>query len=436
MRSSSTPRSLLFLPFLAALALAGLGCVSTRLPPISQAGAGFHPLPDERELWDESRGEEEKLLQKVQLYRDPLLESYLEGIVDRLNPRGMAANGEVRYRVRVIEDPTLNAFAYPHGSLYVHTGILARMENEDQLATVFGHEMTHVENRHMVRQQRTARNRAIGLTLAAVGALVLLEVAEIDAIDDGHWMRAANIDFFGEVIVDLGLQLAFVASVNGYGRQLETEADEGGFAKLEAAGYDLREAPVVYEKLYEERGDTRRAEAFFFGSHPRLTERIADSKRYLARRPAAPIAAADRDRTIFEKRIRPVVREDARLNLEAGRLALAEEELARVRSWMPDDPELPWLEARLWLLQSAEERDGERKRELRARAAEALHGLIRRDVDRPGPHRELGLLLYQDGDGKGACRELGHYLELEPEAEDAEKIEEYLAELRHDGQCR
>jgi predicted Zn-dependent protease len=225
---------------LASFAGSALGCVSTQLPPISRAGAAFHPLPDERELWEESRDEEERLLEKVQVYRDPLLESYLEGVVDQLNPRGMAANEEVRYRVRVIEDPTLNAFAYPHGSLYVHTGILARMENEDQLATVLGHEMTHVENRHMVRQQRTARNRAIGLTIAAVGALVLLEVAEIDAIDDGHWMRAAHLDFLGEVIVDLGLQLAFVASVNGYGRQLETEADEGSFAKLEAAGYDLR----------------------------------------------------------------------------------------------------------------------------------------------------------------------------------------------------
>jgi tetratricopeptide (TPR) repeat protein len=347
----------------------------------------------------------------------------------------MAANEEVRYRVRVILDPTLNAFAYPHGSLYVHTGILARMENEDQLATVLGHEMTHVENRHMVRQQRAARNRAVGLTIAAVGALVLLEIAEIDALDDGHWLAAAHIDFFGQVIVDLGLQLAYVAAVNGYGRQLETEADVGAFAKLEAAGYDLREAPVVYEKLYEERGDTRRAEAFFFGSHPRLKERIADSRQYLSGRPAPAVAAGARDRTIFERRIRPVVREDARLNLEAGRLALAEDELARVRIWFPDDPELPWLEARLWIRQSVEEGDPERKRELRARAAEALHGLIRRDVDRPGPHRELGLLLYEDGDGKGACRELKHYLELDPDAEDAVKIDEYLAELRQDGHC-
>jgi predicted Zn-dependent protease len=248
-------------------------------------------------------------------------------------------------------------------------------------------------------------------------------------------MRAANLDFFGEVIVDLGLQLAFVASVNGYGRALEGEADRGGFAKLEAAGYDLRQAPVVYEKLYEERGDSRRAEAFFFGSHPRLTERIEDSKGYLARRAAAAPPSTPRDPTIFEKRIRPVVRADARLNLEAGRLALAEEELAKVKLWMPGDPEIPWLEGRLRLKQAAAEQDPERRRELRAQAAVALHAVIRQDVDRPAPHRELGLLLFEDGDRKGACRELGHYLELDPDAEDAEEIGDHVQELRRDGDC-
>src|SRR5689334_20514083 len=109
-------------------------CATTQLPPISASGAGFKPLPDEQTLWEESREEEEQLLEKVSLYEDPLLESYLQGVVVRLTPRGMAENPEVHYRVRVVEDPTLNAFAYPHGAIYVHTGLLARIENEDQLA--------------------------------------------------------------------------------------------------------------------------------------------------------------------------------------------------------------------------------------------------------------------------------------------------------------
>ena len=68
---------------LATLAAFGLSCVSTHLPPISRSGPGFRPLSDERALWQESRDEEEKLLSGVQLYKDPLLEEYLEGVVAR-----------------------------------------------------------------------------------------------------------------------------------------------------------------------------------------------------------------------------------------------------------------------------------------------------------------------------------------------------------------
>jgi len=429
-------RTLARIAILASLALCGLSCATTQLPPISAAGAGFRPLADERELWEESRAEENQLLDHVKVYPDPLLESYLEGVVEHLNPRGMAANPEVRYRVRVIEDPTLNAFAYPHGSLYLHTGLLARMENEDQLATVLAHEMTHVENRHMVRYQRSARNRAIGLTIAAIGALVVLDVLEGDAIDDGHWVRAANLDFFGEVLVDLGLQLAYMASVNGYGRGLETEADEGGFLKVEAAGYDLAESPRVYEKLNEDRGDTRKAEAFFFGSHPRLGERIENSRRYVSSHAKAERPAGSRDASIFERRIRPVVRDDARLNLEAGRLALAEEELARVRRWMPDDPELPWLFGHLRQLQAAQESDPQRQEQLRAEAIDSLRTAVRLDVERPSPHRELGLLLYEEKDYRGACRELRHFLELASDGDDEEPIHDTVDQLQRDGHCR
>ena len=159
--------------FLAALALS-TACVTTRLPPISNAGSQFRPLEDELKLWELSRDEEKKLRDNVILYQDPLLEEYLEEVTAWLNPAEMAANPEIGYRVRVIEDPTLNAFTYSHGSIYVHTGLLARMENEDQLATVLGHEMTHVENRHMLRHRRSARNKQIGFGIGAVAAAVVL----------------------------------------------------------------------------------------------------------------------------------------------------------------------------------------------------------------------------------------------------------------------
>src|SRR5512140_2988900 len=90
-----------------------LYCAPTHVPPISSAGDAFKPDRDEVALWNESRAEEAKLRDKARIYQDPLLVNYLEGIVAGLNPPAMAANRAVSYRVTVLEDPSLNAFACP-----------------------------------------------------------------------------------------------------------------------------------------------------------------------------------------------------------------------------------------------------------------------------------------------------------------------------------
>ncbi len=420
---------------LATLLLFVVSCASTQLPPISSQGRSFAPLRDEQRLWEQSRAEEEKLLGEVKLYGDPGLEAYLDEVVGRLNPPAMASNQAVRYRVRVIEDPTLNAFAYPHGSIYVHTGLLARMEDEDELATVLGHEMTHVEYRHMLRYQRSEHNKAVGLSVAAITAAVILAVAEGDAVDHGHWATAEALDVFGHVLVDLGLQLAFQASVNGYGRGLEEEADMGGFGKLAAAGYDLHEAPKVYQALLEDQGDTRKAEAFFFGSHPRLSERIAVTKKYVAQHSDGKLSEDRADREdAFARHIRPVVRDDARLNIEMGRLELAEAELKRAREWMPSDPETHFLRGRLRLAQAAG-RSPEEAQGLRREAEDSFRKAIELDADRAAPHRELGLLLRDREDFRGACVQLRRYQKLAPDAEDGEEIGEVIAGLERGGGC-
>ena len=501
-----------------ALAVAGLlcvSCVTTQLPPVSAAGANFEPTSDELALWQDSRIEEESLRQAVALYDDPLLEDYLDGVAARLTPPGMAANRHIHYRVSVIEDPTLNAFAYPTGSLYVHTGLLARMENEDQLATVLGHEMSHVEYRHMLRYRRSAQNKQVALFTASIAAAVILANEEDYQWRHGDRGEARMIGIFGDLLVGLGLQLAFLAAVNGYGRDLELEADQGGFHKLEAAGYDLSQAPRLYEILLAgSSGDAGRAENYFFGSHPRLTERIESARTYVAShrppdaagdggevaiaaldgetaddaaagdatageemageemagaatggeatadgtgapRPAAPAGApmtgtAFAEATVppprpaaarsaaddeFQRRMAPVVRDDARLNLEAGRLDIAEEELARARVWLPGDPESEILLARLRLAQAVLAVDDEVRHSLRLEARDALREAIRLDADRALAHRDLGLLLYEDGDPRDACRELGFYLELSPDAEDADRIRDYILELTRIGAC-
>jgi predicted Zn-dependent protease len=409
-------------------------CATTKLPPISSTGAEFHPLDDEIELWARSREEEAKLRDNVDLYPDPLLEDYLAQVVAHLNPEAMAANPEIDYTVSVIAAPTLNAFAFPHGALYVHTGLLARMENEDQLATVLGHEMTHVENRHMVRQQRAARNKQLGFSAAAIAAAIVLASETGEAYDEGKYGKAARLDVLGNLLIGLGLQLAFIASVNGYGRDLEREADEGGFAKMAAAGYDIDEAPAIYQALLEDQGDSGDMEVFFFGSHPKLASRIESANVWIDEHGDEPRTARP-DPGDFDRRIRPVIRDDARLNLELGRLQLAESQLHRVRDLMPEDPEVHLLLGMLELKKADNVKDEVLRREMRDRAAGAYREAIRLSPERPAPHRELGLLAYGDEDFETACVQFRQYVELDPHAEDVARIRDYLLELERDGAC-
>lgn len=420
-----------------ALSLFLFSCVTTQLPPISSSGAGFEPLKDESKLWRQARIEEEKLLDEAPIYDDPLLEEYLEGVVAKLNPAGMAANEQIHYRIRVIEDPTLNVFAYPHGSMYVHTGLLARMENESQLATVLGHEMTHVENRHTVRNDRSARNarnREIGFSIAALAALIILEEEEADALWDHDYDKAFLAGVVGPILVDLGLHLALEASVNGYGRDLEREADFGSFDKMENAGYDLREAPKIYELLQDLHGEARGLETFFFGSHPELGQRIESARKHLARRPQAAEGseATGGDSLTFERRIRPVLRDDARQNIELGRFELAAFELEKALALLPEDAEAHLLVGRLKLEQADEAQDPVAEARLREEARESIGEFLRLTSDRPKAHR---VFAYRAEDFATACAELAAYVELAPDAEDAQSVRGYFLELERDGLC-
>lgn len=415
-----------------------LSCLTTQIPPISASGSGFKPEPDEKRMWGQAREEEQKLLSKAKIYNDPLLVDYLDGLVQRLNPKGMADNPDIGFKVTVLEDPTLNAFAFPHGALYVHTGLLSRMENEDQLATVLAHEMTHVENRHAIRYQRSQQNKMIAFSIASIAAAVLVAGAEGRAEEQGRYVKARQIGVLSEILVGLGLQLAFLAAVNGYGRDLEREADQGGFEKMTRSHFDTLEAPRVYQLLMDNYGDSSKTEVFFFGSHPRLTERIQNAKEWNTIHPPAVSSPAPGQESIeaFNRRLRPVVRDDARLNIDGGRLEVAEVQLKRVLKATPNDPQAQLLWGRLRLKQADAAKDQAKKADLEKDAAVALREALRLRPEIPDAHRDLGILAFKAGQKAEACSEFQKYLSMAPQASDSDRIRDYVVELQHSGACR
>ena len=400
------------------------------MPPVGAEGPAFKPANDERRLWDQAKEEERKLRDKATLYQDPLLEDYLNQVAGRLAPPEVKGQEAIRLRVYAIKDPTLNAFTFPTGSIYVHTGLLARLENEAQLAVVLGHEETHATHRHALEFQRSARNKAIGFSLASLAASIVIAEQAGKKAERGNWGGAYVLSQVGNIIAGLGLQLAYMAAVNGFGRELEREADEVGLERTVAAGYDPRQGPRVFELLKDDRGDDSRMEIFFFGSHPRLDERIADMKEILSTRYSG-VAGDDRtkDTRDFQMRMRVLVRDDAAENLRAGRLGNAEAEIGRVLDLTPNDPVAFYLTGQIAEKRAADAQDRAAADRQLDKALEAYDQATRLDPHYADPYRALGIIRYKAGEKDEALRAFRRYLELKPDAQDAQQVRDYILEL-------
>ena len=405
-------------------------CLSTSVPPVGAEGPAFKPANDERRLWDQAKEEERKLRAKATLYQDPILEDYLNQVADRLAPSELKGQEKVRIRVFTIKDPSLNAFTYPTGSIYVHTGLLARLENEAQLAVVLGHEMTHATHRHALEFERSARNKALGFSIASIAAsLVIAEKAGARA-EKGDWRGAYMFNQIGSILVGLGLQLGFIAAVNGFGRELEREADEVGLERTVTAGYDPRQGPRVFELLKDDRGDDPKLEVFFFGSHPRLDERISDMKELVSTRySGAGGEGRVADTREFPMRMRVLVRDDAAENVRIGRLGSAEAEVRKVLDLTPNDPVAHFLMGQIIEQRSAGAKDRAAADAQMDRALEAYEEATRLDPRYADPHRAIGILRYKNGEKDEALAAFRRYLELKPDAPDAQQVKDYILEL-------
>jgi predicted Zn-dependent protease len=96
-------------------------------------------------------------------------------------------SGKVRYRnefaweVKIIQqDNVLNAFCTPGGYIYVYTGLIKYLDNEDQLAGVMGHEIAHADRRHSINQ--LAKNLGVKFVIdVALGKGTAAQVAQLAA---------------------------------------------------------------------------------------------------------------------------------------------------------------------------------------------------------------------------------------------------------------
>jgi len=226
------------------LSLVAGGCATTGDVTAFKDASDTSKLQEsEGRLWHEARGFDTTIERSGQIYEDGRATAYLQGVMDRLYPE---FKGKIH--VHLYDSTQLNAFALPNGSIYFNIGLLARIGNEAQLAAVLGHEAAHFIEKHSFRQRVSAKNASA--------------------------FAVSGIPF---------ASLAAVSSISGFSRDLESEADMKGYARLVKAGYDPHEAHKAFEQLAKEVKALGIEELYFFSSHPKLVERIDAFKELAAK---------------------------------------------------------------------------------------------------------------------------------------------------------
>jgi predicted Zn-dependent protease len=377
---------------LLALLLASTGCETTQKRKTKTAVTSKSEGLDEnseRRLWIKANEEIRRVDRSGAIYDDKELEDYVNAVARKV--AGPVAAPPIS--VRVIKNPYLNAVAYPTGRIYIHTGILAAMDNEAQLATILGHEFTHVVNRHAAQEFTKMKKRSeskVGLA---------------------SWLGS-----LGET---LG-QSSIMASVNGYSREMEMEADREGLQRAVRAGYDPREAPKLFE-LFEQEIETEGAAVpFAYSDHPKTEDRIKTFKALLAADYRGRQGATNAE--AFRRRTAGLLLDNAVLDLKRGNFALAE---LAVKKYLEEKPN----DSRAYFLLGEVAREiGGTEGEKKALAHYQKAASLRQDY--PEPYRAMGMIAYKQKNKQEARKNLERYLALRPDAEDRDYIRQYISECK------
>jgi predicted Zn-dependent protease len=374
------------LPVFAALCLAA--CQSAPIRPMSGLDDTRQLEGEENRLWHSARELDEQLENADYLYEDEALEAYLVTVMRKLYPEYGDA-----IRVRIVDSPSLNAFALPNGSIYINTGMLTRLDNEAQLATVLAHEGVHFTHKHSWQQRRNVKSSTAFSTGFGV-------VTGIPALGD----------------------LVALSSIYGFSRDLEREADADGFRRLAAAGYDVRQAPKTFEYLLAEVEALDIDEPYFFSTHPGLQDRIESFEALVQQHGASNGYRGEQD---YRMRVAGLQLELLQDYLELGRyqsvLLILDRPDAFVRY-----PLSAWFYlGEAYRLRDEEGDDG--------RSAEAYATAIALAPEFAPSHRALGLYYMKQGDMRQAESHFARYLELLPDAPDREYIQLYRENLNTGG---
>ena len=377
--------SLLCIPLLMINNLVALtGCESMQVRTLEQSSDTRQLTDDEARRWYAAKELDRIWRQKGVIYADDELTAYLQSVAVELYPE---FSGTVT--LRVMDSPDLNAFALPNGSIYLNFGMIARMENEAQLATVIAHEVSHFKFQHSLKQRHATETAILaGWTLTIL----------------------SGIPLSGELLA--------LGAMSGYSQEAEREADREGFDRLIKRGYDGAESVKVFQILQQEADALETKEPWFYSSHPRLSERIQSMQ-------SLNVQHGSSNGTTNSERFAELT---AGLHARLLHKYLVAHKYKQLIHLLEDDkirPRYPSY-ADFYLGEAYQQRKEKGDAE---KAQAAYLSAIDKAPDFAPTYRELGLIQMHQKQSAEALRYFDKYLQLDPDAEDRKYIELYRSRL-------
>ncbi|OUS21997.1 peptidase M48 [Litorivita pollutaquae] len=162
------------------------------------------------------------------LIRDPDIEYALGQLAaPLLKAAGLSPN---RVKVLVINDSNLNAYVIDSDHIFIHSGLILRMERAAQLQSVIAHEAAHIAGGHLTRRRNNMANMR---SVAGIG----IALAAATAAASGNVQAASG--------VGLGISSSAARSFMAHTRDEESAADNAGLRYMVRAGVDPKGALEV-----------------------------------------------------------------------------------------------------------------------------------------------------------------------------------------------